>query len=463
MKKTSKRILAILLATLMLLGASAVSGAAAPMQAMEPARHLDNLNGLEDTVTIKTNPGITVDVYTWDYDLSGLVLTIQGENFSTPTDIDYDEVMVDHTIEDGKIIWNIYVYEYNDWDLASDYPVDGTVYLRVYAFKCSNFKVEYIDPDTGKEYGFYEDYKYIFDAWVDLPVTITNSYPGLGYDFTSAIPLTLNVAAQVSIPEPMEDEEQEYALFAFTPNESGYYTFKSNGAKRGQEWYDREISDWIYISGIYPWAYLYNADERNIGSSNRGYIAYPNFTLFCYLEKGETYYLAASAYPFGDFTVTVSKAKYVEPKTITINFHDFIDVDALLEGTGFTLDDVDWDYWGAISRNYNDGPNYGKLYGSEIGWGYIDMRTPDGQYLEFSFQVNYTLKQWFCVIFLGGFVWMEIVPPGGGIMDVLKLLPSMFGDFFSQGLLVGVLFILALIPMLFALPPLSLILLILGI
>ena len=105
--------------------------------------------------------------------------------------------------------------------------------------------------------------------------------------FAQAPTMKLNEFSQVTISTP-----GQMAYYAFTPTESGTYTFQSS---------NRE--------GVDPYGYLYDASGKllhyNDDSAGGG-----NFLISFYLEKGGTYYLEAGEYnndDIGSYVVTVTQ------------------------------------------------------------------------------------------------------------------------------------------------------------
>ncbi len=416
MKKTCKRILAILLTAMLCLGASAISGAAAPVSAKQ-YRAPSALGGpkyfsgaaaqaaMEDSFTVKTNPGISWNPYSDITDFSGLVVTVSGENYPAPTDIEYD-VAVNEKLGEGKVIWEFWLSPYEYWDGESA-STQAMLYLS--ANKFSDFKVEYTDPDSGKEYGYYETIDSVFFASKEVTVAVNDVNPDI--DLTSATPLALNTPTAVNIPKPAEDDEPEFKLFKFVPSASGYYSFKSTGAKFEEQWSDRE-GNWIWIDGVDPLAILLDANGMEITANDDVWDSY-DFAVYSYLEAGQSYYLYTCAYPFGEYTVTAAKydSVLVAPKSVKLNYHEILDIAPLLEGSSWSWEtddmevhfegnviDIDWGYYAL----------YGYARGSET----ITIVAPDGNSVDVKVTVEYTFAQWLCVIFLGGWAWMKYTSVG---------------------------------------------------
>jgi len=422
MKKLSKKALAFLLAALMLLSLAPAAAATPQNPLQEPVYRADGVlapQAVSDpgTVAVKTPGTAEATLYydRWDdwyyvqsYDLSGLVFEASGSGLAAPVTVAYDS-LGDWIIKDGQINWQINVYldwqAQNGWKLGPNQAI-----LRVRAYQYTNFQV--VEVVNGVEYGTF-DLELIFRGQTTITVQ------GVEYDYTgnldtaSAVPLTLNVPAPVSISEPPEDESPERALFKFTPDADGYYCFKSAGGKSGQELYTID-GDYKWFPGIYPYANLYDETGRHLAYGSRDYYGatnhYCNFVLYYQLEKGKTYYLETYTWNASEYTVTVELTvkKLAAPKSLSMNYHQLLDMYDLLEGTTWHPEQLSYYCDGEVVQRYYD--DWYNFYAANTGKGTITIVAPDGASVTVEVTVRYSLDQWFCIIFLGGWLWMKYTP-----------------------------------------------------
>lgn len=403
MKKAMTRALAGLLVLLTLAAGTTVAGAAPALRGIPvPGAGTQ----AADTIEITAWPSPSVYVYRWGSDtpdLSGLKFTASGAGIGA-LNIEYDEVMSSAYIMDvykGRLSW--YFDVSLDWDAQPEGWRAGVnqAVLLIYATKFTDFVVEYTAPN-GKEYGYFKQ-EFVFEA--SKPVTITGIIDSvLDPAFENAALLELDKPADVSIPEPPEDEEREAALFKFTPAASGYYTFSSLGAQPGMyEPLYTEDGEWLDAPGVAPEVYIY--DEFGFYVDDGYGYGGRELRLRTCLEGGKTYYLRATAWPYGDYTLTVTRFDArlkVNAAHVTVYFHDYVGLEALLAGTTWDLDDLYFSYDAVTLRNGWEG-----LYGYQNGTGRLTIHAPDGSQETVSYRVTYSFRQWLYVIFLGGFYWMK--------------------------------------------------------
>ncbi|MDR3344397.1 MAG: hypothetical protein LBT21_02200 [Oscillospiraceae bacterium] len=405
MKNTSKRLLAALLALLMLFG---IAGAASA----------DSGDKLTDSITVVTpEDGVFPSSDGWRVDLRGSVFTVKGPAFPNGIEVSYDEVTSDSyqsAIYPDKINWGFYAESYG-----------GEAYLEIYASQFTHFVVQYV-ADDGTEYGYYNSEE-IFYATTEISVS---NLPNSGnLDFSTAVPVTLDTTVDVqlvydSLQNPIS------ALYAFTPAEDGYYKIASDGARSSENYYTRE-GEWIYFAGVDPWVAVYDSGENQIAYNDDDYSSL-NFRLIRFFEGGETYYIEASAYSNGStlapytFTITSTESQQLKVRTtsVKLDYHGVLDLNWLLEGTTWALEDL---YIGINTYNsgifldkllgqYNGSVlvsgwdcnhDYQKLYAQNRGTASIYIEAPDGVAYQVKVEVKYSVVQWLCTIFLGGFVWMK--------------------------------------------------------
>jgi len=402
MKKALKRSLAIVLAILMILG-SGIAASAAPMKpqalredaAFAPAA----VNPAGSLAITKQPTDSSFRMYYEEPDLSGMEVSVLGGIFTAPTTIVYDDVANDYKVGPNKILWDIWVNP-ADWRYGWKEGSNATI-LFVYAYQCTDFHVEKIVG--GVEYGYY-DKELVFYAQAPITVIATSSQN----DMSSAKVLTLDV------PETVTVKAYNSVWLKFTATQDGYYRFRSDGGSYGETLYSRE-GEILEIPSLDPYAELYDADGDWLDYDDDGG-GNLNFRLFRQMSQGETVYLRAALYHeerSASYTVTVSRVGSEQPTLqlksyeITNYYRDVIDIDALLEGTGFDYYDVYlfYDY-----EQFRDDCN--GFFSMQTGVGYITILAPDGSMAEVKVTVKYSTAQWLCIIFLGGFVWMKFTRPG---------------------------------------------------
>jgi len=402
MNKAIKRTLAALLAILMLLGAG-TAASAAPAKSPQMSGSATGAVTQADadpagTMTIKAQPTkTTFKLYEERPDLAGMVITVQGGEFASAKDIAYDAV-TDLTPAKDRILW-YFDLEPADWD---SWWVEGEndAVLYVYAYKCTNFtQVEKVD---GVWYGTF-DQELVFYGSAAIKVT------AIGRERGDERILTLDPPATVSVGEVSVD-----ARFKFTALQDGYYKFFSEGGKCGGILYS-EDGDIIERKTIDPRAELYDKDYNWLGyDDDRG--GDYNFAIYQQLKAGDAVYLNVYGWASepADFTVAVTRLGAERPELklknteIKADYHGYIDVEALLEGTGLTIDDVrlecDYEYFSSWWW-YNP-------FAAKRGTGNIVIEGPNGEIGTVKVKIDYSLTQWLCVIFLGGWAWMEYTSPG---------------------------------------------------
>lgn len=405
MKKLCKRSLAILLAVLMIAGLGAVASAKSPLQ--EPvALYQDTvedfeLQGMEEEdyeyelKITKLPADMSLTMEEGEMNFSGMEFEVSGGIFTPAQTIAYDDV-ADARMRMDEILWYFYVepIDYENWWVLGE----NAAQLVIYGEQCTEFYVERVID--GVEYGYF-DTKTVFFGSADITVTCKEYQ----LDFSSATPLTLNEATAVNL------SQEEEAFFVFTAPEDGYYSFKSTGAQPGEILYSRDGEE-LHIPNIDPQATLFDATGDLLAENDdRGSTL--DFGIFRFLEKGETVYLCTSLYgQDGDAEFSIVVSTYdpllvLESNAVNIKFHELIDIDALLEGTGLTADDVSFEY----DYEYLNYDCRG-LYGAKRGETTFLIMADDGRSAEVSVTIDYSLAQWFCVFFLGGELWLKYTQLG---------------------------------------------------
>ncbi|MDR2647958.1 MAG: hypothetical protein LBB67_07560 [Oscillospiraceae bacterium] len=398
MKKTSKRVLSLTLAILMIFG---VSSAAEAAPFTVPAARLtsEQIIGTIEMITPPTAPVVTFDRYGWamGYDLSGLVVRASGDALTVPVDVNYDEVMSDtyqETIADGKLNWYfILLSKEINWKVGENQAI-----LYIYAQQYVNFTVEYTAED-GTEYGHYEQ-ALVFFSTVDITIQGVKE-DSSNSNFSSATELTLaNSPVDVSIPKELPDEAYRSKFFKFSPAEDGYYIFESEGAIPSQSFYTRE-GEWLTLAGLETHITIYDENGYYI-SSDYGF--WEEARVGVNLDAGTNYYIEAGAYPYGDYKLSVRKfdGQLKAKEYFTVYYHDYWDFASVLEGTTWNIDDLEFSYDSVTMQGYGEW-----MYGFQNGTGWLTIYAPDGETITVRYKVTYSPEQWLCVILLGGWYWMK--------------------------------------------------------
>jgi len=249
----------------------------------------------------------------------------------------------------------------------------------------------------------------------------------LAYWFTdearaAAIPLTLDVPAPVHIPDPPKpDSGCERKWFMFTPGEDGNYWFAVQA----------ETVDIVPVA----WVYNDNGDSlwRGYGSTDESdgiFVSTDGIWtqwIMNSLEEGKTYYIQTSVLSWrdgGDYAIKVTRnapdttRRLVAPSKVTLNLHERIYLGELLDGStldfypdlqyyfydGFSAYSVS--YGGALHAHGITDFHIDCFFGAKPGKGYIQVSSR-GEIVNIEVTVKYTLWQWFCYIFLGGWIWMK--------------------------------------------------------
>ncbi|MDR2524828.1 MAG: hypothetical protein LBC83_01325 [Oscillospiraceae bacterium] len=389
MKKAGKRILAILLATLLLLGGMSVAAGAA--QAAKPDRYLEAASG--DTITVLQEP----EEFPW-YGLSGLELSVSGAGIETQT-IQYDTLW-EQAAGLGDIRWTIDIVS---WDCteAGTFAILSVLGMR---------NLEFVPVKTvdGVEYGYFEQER-VFYATTALEED--DAYWQKPED---APQLTLNIPATANFTT--EEDAGEGLWFEFTAPEDGLYVFTSDGG-RGNDgglvdvdgnllpMIDPVAELWLYYSDA-EWGYEdffpFVSDDDSAGDYN--------FAVHAILAEGETVYLRAallSGTP-GSYTVTVRRYEEISVKAKgKLAFHGIAPLSDMLPAS-FDMSTVAFiDSWFpvSVSPDWYGAEDYG-VFGDYRGEGVITVYTTDYTYFELPVKVEYSAAQWAAVILLGGWAWM---------------------------------------------------------
>ena len=401
MNKSAKRILATLLAALMVLGLSTAAAAAPPPKQYESAAApaVDLQAAPNWTMSITTQPTNTsFTMHMEDPNLAGMVISVSGGIFTTPASIAYNTVSNDDVQALNKILWDFHVWPNEDrWVVGNNAAT-----LYVYAWQCTEFIPLF--TDNGTEYGYF-DTEVVFRASVPITVVATP------FDLSGITrPLALTPPAVMTLVKDVYNSE----VFEFIAPSDGYYSFKSTGGQYGGTFYSVE-GDVIERDYVDPWAELYDKDGYYLGwDDDRG--GNYNFAIYQQLKAGDKVYLVVGGWASETANITVTAARVADTQPvlalgsndITVIFHEYIDLDALLEGTGLKARDVsvrcDWDYI--------DGWWYYGYYGIKRGATTLTIEAPDGSAATVNITIKYSAMQWLCVILLGGWAWMPLTSIG---------------------------------------------------
>ena len=400
MNKAVKRTLAILLAALMVLGVSTAAAAAPPPKQYESAAAPAAAQQAAPnwTMSITTQPTDTsFTMHMEDPNLAGMVISVSGGIFATPTSIVYNTVGNDEVQEQDKILWDFYVSPNADrWVVGSNAAT-----LHVWANQCTDFNPLF--TEGGIEYGYF-DMELVFHGSVAITVVATQFDPG---GIIRPLALTPVVMA-------FDRDVYNFEVFEFTAPQDGYYKFFSEGGRYGQILYS-EAGDVLERKPVDPRAYLFDKNYDYLGDDDDSEGNY-NFRIFQQLKANDVVYLDAFSYGNApcSYTVKVIRAGAERPKLnlkkteIKAVFHEYIDLEVLLEGTGLELWDVqinyDWEYF--------DFWWYYNPFGIKRGTGSITIEGPDGAIGTVKVKIDYSVAQWLCVIFLGGWAWLKYTGPG---------------------------------------------------
>lgn len=213
----------------------------------------------------------------------------------------------------------------------------------------------------------------------------------------AAVALELDMATTVDL------SEKEELWFRFTAPEDGHYSFRSSGGNYGE-----------HDTHTLPYAAFYDSRGARLESFDDW--ENNNFAGFFPMQLGETIYLYASLHLYEEnnprsYTVKVSAYDPVlalNTNEITLYYRDVVNFEALLQGTGLQQGELKIM---PINRIHLDmeGQN---LVAKSKGTTTFTLMTLDGAAAQVKVTVKYSAKQWLCMIFLAGWLWMPFSPPG---------------------------------------------------
>lgn len=243
-------------------------------------------------------------------------------------------------------------------------------------------------------------------------------------DLTDAQPLAFNTVVSGSLEKQKNDHHGQpyyYAAYELQAPESGYYRFSSTGGH------------WSADDDFHLWFDMYDAAGSFLFDPE--YHGRPatagDFLFSFYLEKETTCYMLICAGQPGDFTV------YAEPfdacvklksSSITLGYKQVLDMKKLLEGSGYTADDLDG--YGTSGDSYGPNPidnfysSYSQsiiAYGAARGTVKLRLDLQDASFAEIEVTVQYSAWNQVCYKYLFGWLWMNWKKPLTNLLDLYIL------------------------------------------
>lgn len=278
---------------------------------------------------------------------------------------------------------------------------DDDVYVYGFLLDAEGNRMDYPwyndqELQAGETYYLVVDYRYYSETAPLVTVEIC-VYKGYSPPRT----LALNKAETVSY---------EDCYFRFTPEEEGWYTFKSFGSEGTDpvvwvsDWYD----DW-YWSNDDAQLVLYDESSyycRQIGSVYKSTL---DFSLSMYMYEGQEYYIECRNWNEGGggeyqviATKTQDRTAQLDLQNVTLNVRERKSIESLFK----TIPDCDILFLevkgGAASID-------GAITGMRRGESEVIFRSIAGEKLGTAkITVKYSLIQWLQVIFLGGWLWLPV-------------------------------------------------------
>ncbi|MCL2301055.1 MAG: hypothetical protein FWC27_13010 [Firmicutes bacterium] len=407
MKKSLKRGLAAFLAALMVLGLGTAASAAPAKKSAGPPRPYESASSAAEQAAANGTVSITAwkpednkfMMHLGELFLTGLEVSVSGGIFTAPAAVKYNDVGGDVTQKQDKILWDFWV-ESPDAGWAAG---ENTAALWVRAYKCTVFHP--VTEDGGTQYGYFEQ-ELVFEASTPIKVIV------LPFDLGAAATV-LGLAPATGTVRLSDGYDAE--TFKFTAPQDGYYSFKSAGGQYGGTFYSKDgaVLERGYVD---PWAELYDKDGYYLaGDDDRG--GDWNFAVYQQLKAGDVVYLLVGGYAWPDdtdITVTITRMGAAQPalalksNDITVNFHESIGLDALLEGTGYGLNDLRVDYdWDYIDYWWSEG-----MFALKRGVTTLTLDAPDGSAAQVKVTIRYSAMQWLCAVLLGGWAWLPFTSYG---------------------------------------------------
>ncbi|MCL2494138.1 MAG: hypothetical protein FWE98_00595 [Oscillospiraceae bacterium] len=377
-------------------------------------------------------PTVTKIEAVWDGEIDGLFYGSDGPYFNA------ENVAVTVTFEDGGSETLTGWWAEGPgwwWQVFSRYN-EQTGIVTLY-YSDSNLYKAYIDSlaDPEKDYNWRDYRATLPQTTFIVPIDLREQY----FKSLYTDELKLGESKAVTL------EEGEQKVFAFTPEEDGYYRFYS---------LDNSESD--------PYGYLYGPKFEFMKQNDDG--GDLNFSMTAWLKAGKTYYLCAYSYngrgggykvavttaePPGDpefrlyeneYKIRYGTYKYIYPHW----FIDWNDFEGVLVNGKPLYDDFD-----SATCFYVEGTERGKIMT-------LTYTTADGETVLGTVDIVCTFSplQWVSYYLLGGFLWMPrleavyaydiidfnlwelLMAVGAGILAPI-LIPALFLWLFLQQLWFG--------------------------
>jgi len=247
-------------------------------------------------------------------------------------------------------------------------------------------------------------------------------------DLASAQPFDFDTVVSGRIEKQKTNDLGElyyYMVYELQAQESGYYRFSSTGGHWSEDDDFYLHVDIFSAGGVYLLEPYYH-----------GFVAvFGDFLFSFYLEKDKTYYMSIYAARPGDFTV------YAEPfdacnnlnnHNITLGYKQVLNINQVLEGTGYTADDLYGFGTSPLSNSPVSGPNpinsfysrYSKssvIYGAAYGTVLLRLDMIDASFTTIEVTVSYSSWDVFCYKYLFGWLWMNWKKPLTNPIDLFIL------------------------------------------
>jgi hypothetical protein len=474
MKKTSKRILAIFLAALMTLSVSAAAGAAAPGKAIAAPRASSApalTSQATATLTIDTPPSNDFVLENGYPDLTGLVVTLTSGSFSKQLRSEDSDQDLDAAGSCAYIGVRLYTYDEVTDNYDRTPPVAGTdASLVIY--------VEYYDGNTDEWY--YAETTCPFH--VTSIMTAEKAAGATALTLGTAATATLTVAdpfvAFKFIPETTgwynfastgardEDEDGQGRIdpLAYLYDDvllvidydddggSGFnFNIRSVHLEAGKTYYLAAYSFRGKTVGSYQLTVTRSALKvlPNLSVGITDWLSIYDFLAddnsfavdLLTISGAESIFDGEQAIAVGTATVTITapdgstgtcqltvtpRTLVVNTKTLNVDYHGWIYLDELLEGTT-------WDLWQlSIDCDPAFFVDAWYLIALKRGDTSITITAPDGTSATVKVHIDYSPAQWACVILLGGWAWMPYTNYGTfGFNDISGAIGRMFASWFS--------------------------------
>lgn len=278
-----------------------------------------------------------------------------------------------------------------------------------------------VQLQAGKTYYLVMDYIYFIDTAPKVSAEVL-------VHKTSLDALALNT------PETVNPEN---AWFAFTPEDSGWYSFKSSGGAGvnpfvsiQRKYYNDEWGEWVeepVAENDDAVIQLFNANSKNdgfpwlVGTIPKGTL---EFGIAVYLYGGEPYQVYTSCYADGgySFQMTVTKTQdytaQLSLQNVNLNVRESKPSESLFKSVPQACDVLFLETWNGTSPLFPGvfpvvdylQYNYDQITGMRRGTSTAAFSNIAGDELgTVEIRVDYSFWQWLQVIFLAGWLWLPII------------------------------------------------------